>query len=93
MNLNNISYQRSLIETVIQESRIRNKIINENRRRLLNDQELIDTSNNENYLRWLSSANLIDTRKKCLEFLHTEYEDKIPKTKNWIKFCLGNDMF
>lgn len=57
------------------ESRIRNKIIYENRRRLINNQELIDT------------------RKKCLEFLHTEYEDKIPKTKNWIKFCLGNDMF
>lgn len=57
------------------ESRIRNKIIYENKRRLLNNQELIDT------------------RKKCLEYLDTEYEDKIPKTKNWIKFCLGNDMF
>jgi hypothetical protein len=57
------------------ENRIRNKIIYENKRRILNKQELIDT------------------RKKCLDFLKDEYEDKIPKTKNWIKFCLGNDMF
>lgn len=57
------------------ESRIRNKIINENRRRLSNNQELIDT------------------KKKCLEFLHKEYENKTPKIENWIKFCLGNEMF
>lgn len=75
------------------ENRIRNKIINENKKRLLNNQKSIDISNNENYLRWLSSINLIDTQKKCLEFLHSEYENKMPKTKNWIKFCLGNDIF
>ena len=57
------------------ESRIRSKIIYENKRRLLNKQELIDT------------------KKKCLKFLKDECEDKTPKTKNWIKFCIGTDLF
>jgi hypothetical protein len=57
------------------ENRIRNKIIYENKRRALNN------------------LDLIDTKKKCLEFLKSECESKTPVTNNWVKFCLGNDLF
>jgi predicted helicase len=57
------------------ETRIRNKIIYENKRRLTNNLELIDT------------------KKKCLEFLKKEKETVVPTTNNWVKNCLGNDWF
>lgn len=57
------------------ECKIRTKIITENKRRFLNNEELIDT------------------KKKCLEFIKKYDEYKIPQTKNWIEFCLGIDMF
>ena len=56
-------------------SRIRNKIIHENKRR------------------YVSKLKLIDTRTKCLKFLEEECETEIPSPDNWIKYCLGNDLF
>jgi len=58
-----------------QESRIRNKIIYENKRRIINN------------------LDLIDAEKKCLEFLKSEFENEIPNPKNWVKYCLGNELF
>lgn len=57
------------------ESRIRNKLINENKKRFINNEILIDT------------------KKKCIKFLQDECENEIPKTINWVKFCLGQDLF
>ena len=57
------------------ESRIRKKLIYENKRLYINNQDLIDT------------------RNKCLVFLNNECEPHTPITKNWIKFCVGNDIF
>lgn len=57
------------------ESRIRRKIIHENKRRHINGLKLIYTKN------------------KCLRFLKKECETIIPDTDNWVKYCLGNDLF
>lgn len=56
-------------------NRIRKKIINENKRRLVNNQELIDT------------------KIKCFQYLKDEHETETPSPKNWIRFCLGDDLF
>ena len=79
-NLNIHEFRQHIITHVFDktgdpESRIRNKIIYENKRRHLNNQVLIDT------------------RTKCLDFLNHECEQHAPHTKNWVKFCVGNDMF
>lgn len=49
---------------------------------------------NENKKRWNENNNLIDTKKKCIQFWKDSgIDDKYPTTKNWVKFCLGNDLF
>ncbi len=57
------------------ENIIRNKIIYENKKRMIKGKELIDS------------------KKKCLEFLKSKNENVIPYTNNWIKYCLGNNLF
>jgi superfamily II DNA/RNA helicase len=73
-------FEQSIISKIFDrdgnsESRIRNKIIHENKRRYVN------------------GLKLIDTKDKCLKFLEEESETDIPEPTNWIKYCLGNDLF
>ena len=48
---------------------------------------------NENIKRFNDKSELIDTKIKCLNFLKKCGVDKIPVTKNWIKYSLGNKLF
>lgn len=73
-------FEQSIISKIFDrdgnsESRIRNKIIHENKRRYIN------------------GLKLIDTKVKCLKFLEEECETDIPNPENWIKYCLGSDLF
>jgi hypothetical protein len=73
-------FEQSIISKIFDrdgnsESRVRNKIIHENKRRYINGLELIDT------------------KVKCLNFLEEECETDIPNPDNWIKYCLGSDLF
>ena len=43
----------------------------------------------ENMKRYSEGCELIDTRKKCLDFLG----EKIPEQDNWVKYCLGDRLF
>lgn len=47
---------------------------------------------NENKKRF-NKLPLIDTKKKCILFLKNNGINKLPCTKNWIKYCLGNTLF
>lgn len=73
-------YKENIISRVFDsngnpEQRHRKILINENKRRYTNNQELIDT------------------RNKCIKYLKESGIDNIPITTNWIKYCLGNDLF
>lgn len=58
------------------ETRIRNMIINENKKRLSQKEDLIDT------------------KQKCIQYWKYEgIDDKIPIIKNWVKYCLGGELF
>lgn len=73
-------FEQSIISKIFDrdgnsESRVRNKIIHENKRRYIN------------------GLKLIDTKVKCLKFLEEECETDTPNPDNWIKYCLGSDLF
>lgn len=47
----------------------------------------------ENNRRYINGLKLIDTKAKCLKYLRDECESDIPNPDNWVKFCLGTNLF
>lgn len=47
----------------------------------------------ENKMRYINGLALIDTQDKCIAFLTNEGETDMPSPTNWVKYCLGNDIF
>ncbi len=47
----------------------------------------------ENRKRMVEGAELIDTKRKCVEYLQKVNCQDIPKVDNWIKYSLGNDLY
>lgn len=48
---------------------------------------------NENKKRFVNENELIDTREKCLKYLEKECETFLPCPQNWVKYCLGPELF
>lgn len=60
--------------------------------------EIIDRTRNilifENKRRYENDEELIDTRKKCIQFLKSKNIDEEPQNiKNWIRYCIGEKIF
>lgn len=47
----------------------------------------------ENKRRYTNGLPLIDTQSKCIDFLTNEGETDVPSPTNWVKYCLGNELF
>jgi len=47
----------------------------------------------ENNKRFSNNQKLIETKKKCIKFLQEQNETIIQEPKNWIKYCVGNEIF
>lgn len=59
---------------------------------------LIDRTRNilifENKRRYTNGTELIDTRKKCMQYLKSKNIDEEPQNiKNWVKYCFGEKLF
>lgn len=83
INFNEININFNELRRLVVEKLINNKQTNKIRKIIIK----------ENKKRISNCGYLIDTKKKCIEYLQSINIQEIPYTSNWVKYTLGNKEF